>query len=52
MLYFNTKSNNKYIYRLDSKIDNIIKQFIYNYLLILIINILEILFTEILFVSI
>jgi len=46
-LYFDTRSNSKYIYKLDSKTNSIVKQFVCNYLLILTINILEILFAKI-----
>jgi len=46
-LYFDTKSNNKYIYKLDSKTNSTIKQSIYSYLLILTINILKALFAKI-----
>ncbi len=52
MLYFNTRSNSKYIYKLDNRANSIVKQFVCNYLLILTINILEVLFTKIWFVSI
>ncbi len=47
IVVFRHKSNNKYIYKLDNKINSIIKQFTCNYLLILTINILEILFAKI-----
>jgi len=52
LLYFNTRSNSKYIYKLDNRANSIVKQFVCNYLLILTINILEVLFTKIWFVSI
>jgi len=47
LLYFGTRSNSKYIYKLDSKTNSIVKQFVCSYLLISTINILKILFAEI-----
>jgi len=46
-LYFDIRSNSKYIYKLNNKTNSIIKQSICSYLLILIINILKILFAKI-----
>ena len=47
LLYFDIKSNNKYIYKLDNKANNIVKQFVYNCLLTSTINILKALFAKI-----
>jgi len=47
LLCFNTRSNNKYIYKLDNKAINIVKQFVYNCLLMSIVRMLETLFAKI-----